>query len=99
MNHYEWLEKNLPDFFEKLGLDFNRYRGCIVSDGDKAEGYKSQFEKAGLHYYHGVAIYLLSNIPPFSKECRNTADGWVSPVSWVIENRDNFLPYLNKIED
>ena len=99
MNHYNWLEQNLPDFFEKLDIDYNRYRGCIVSDGDKAEGYKASFEAVGLHYYHGDAIYLLTNIPPYSNEVRNTDNGWVSPQKWIIENKDRFLPYLNKIEE
>jgi len=71
MNHYNWLEQKLPDFFEKLGIDYNRYRGYIVSDGDEAS-----FD---LHYYHGIALYLLTNNIPFSNEVRNTANGWVSP--------------------
>ncbi len=99
MNHYKWLEQNLPGFFEKLGIDYNQYCGCIVSDGDKAECYKTLFESVGLHYYHGVAIYLLTNISSYSSEVRNNNNVWVSQQNWIIENKDRFLKHLNKIKE
>ena len=42
----------------------------------------------------GVAIYLLASMPPWEGEVRATADGWVSPCTWVKENYFRFLPFL-----
>lgn len=61
MNHYDWLDENLPAFFSNLGIDLNkRCAGIITAHGDKCYGYKDYWERNGVPFYHGVAIYLLS---------------------------------------
>lgn len=36
VNHYKWMDKHLPAFFEKLGLDFKgQYAGIVSAHGDK----------------------------------------------------------------
>lgn len=95
MNHYKWLEKNLPTIFERLDLVYPP--GIIVSHGDKAYSFRHQWEDAGIHFYHGVAIYLLSYVHPFNKEVRETANGWVDVCQWVINNKDRFVPLFPPI--
>ena len=98
MNHYDYLEKHLPTFFQNLGIDWERHRGVILAHGDKCYGYRQTWEKEGLHFFHGVAIYLLTYTHPFSQEVRGSPLIWVSPRDWVLENKDRFLPHLPPIE-
>ena len=93
-NHYEYLERVLPDFFESVGLTWDLYIGIIVAHGDKCYSFRVRFELAGLTFGQGVAIYLLTYCKPFSLESRETKDGWVSPFDWVIDNKDRFLHLL-----
>lgn len=97
MNHYKWLKKNLPIFFKNLGLDIPYCDSLITAHGDKICGYKMKFEKNGLHFYHGCAIYLITSISPYSKEVRETENGWVSVDEWIINNKERFLPYLPEV--
>lgn len=98
--HYKYLDKHLPAFFKKLGIDMNRNCAGIVSaHGDKCYSYRSQWEKEGIAFPHGVAIYLLSYVNPFANESRETKDGWVDVCQWVIKNKDRFLPLLEPIDE
>lgn len=93
-SHYQYLEEVLPQFFKEVGVDFNANAGIIVAHGDKCYGYKDMWEKGGLHFYYGVAIYLLTYCRPYSKEVRDSSDGWVDPGKWVLANKDRFLKFL-----
>jgi hypothetical protein len=90
MSHYDWLKINLPTIFAQLNLLYPL--GIITAHGDKAYSYRETWEKAGIHFFHGVAIYLLSYVRPFSNEVRETANGWVDVCQWVIDNKDRFIP-------
>lgn len=92
MNHYKWLEQNLQSFFKELNIDC--CNGIIVAHGDKCYGYKNKWEKAGIPFYHGIAIYLLSYIHPFSNESRDVNGTWVPVDQWVIDNYNRFKPHL-----
>ena len=96
-NHYKWLEKHLPSVYAKLGIPY--MAGIIGAHGDKASGHKFEFEQAGIHYFHGVAIYLLTYERPFDKEVRQTDHGWVDPYKWIITNYHRFKDILPKIEE
>lgn len=98
-NHYGWLKNNLPDFFEKVGLTKAHTEGLLSAHGDKMYGYRYTWEAAGIHFYHGVAICLLSYFHPFSEESRETINGWVAPDKWVIDNKERFLKHLPKVEE
>lgn len=97
-NHYDYLEKHLPTFFQNLGLDYERYRGIILAHGDKCFCYMYGWEEAGLHRNHGAAIYLLTYVHPYSLEVRATKQGWVDPALWCLKNKDRFLPHLPPTE-
>lgn len=93
-SHYDYLNEHLMTFFKALGLPEWYHEGMITAHGDKAYGYRYQWERGGLHFFHGVAIYLLSYCKPYSEETRETAAGWVDVGKWVLDNKDRFLPYL-----
>lgn len=102
INHYKWLEKHFPAFAYKVGLrgwtSESQASGILAAHGDKCYGYKYTWEKAGIEFPHGVAIYLLTYEKPFWDEVRETKDGWVSPLEWVITNKDRFLPHLPPVD-
>lgn len=97
-SHYDYLEKHLPSFFAAVGVGWDGNAGIIRAHGDKAYGYKWEWEEGGLHFFHGVAIYLLTYVRPYDKESRETPKGWVDPKVWVLENKDRFLPFLPPVE-
>lgn len=94
MSHYTWLDNHFPAFLQSLGIDPKMGAGLSVAHGDKCYGYKEQWEEAGLSFPHGVAIYLITHLAPYSREVRNTDSGWVAPADWVIANKERFLPHL-----
>lgn len=98
-SHYDWLDENLMQFVENLKetpLEVQSYinRGIINAHGDKCSCYKYDWDKVGIPFEHGVAIFLLSYLKPFSDEVRETENGWVDVRVWVEKNYSRFLPYL-----
>ncbi len=94
-SHYDYLKEVLPDFFEACGVSWDENVGIITCHGDKAYGYRQKWEQGGLHFYHGVAIYLLTYCRPYANEVRETEDGeWVDVADWVLDNKDRFLKFL-----
>ncbi len=93
-NHYTYLDEHLPAFFEALDVSWVDHAGIVVSHGDKCYQYRSGWEKAGIPFTHGAAIYLLSYVYPYSAEVRDTLEGWVPPKDWVVANYDRFKKYL-----
>lgn len=98
-SHYDYLNQVLPSFFKAIKVNHPEMAfGATTAHGDKGYGYQDKWEKAGLHFYQAMAIYLASYYHPFSDECRNTKAGWVDPGDWVITNKDRFLSFLPKVE-
>ena len=97
--YYDYLDANIETFFFNLGInDAMCGKGLITAHGDKAYSYKSRFEDTGIHFYHGVALYLLTRVRPYCEKVRETADGWVDTCDWICENKDRFLPYLPSLD-
>jgi hypothetical protein len=102
MSHYDYLNQNLPAFFDLIAATVEgakfcawQYNGGIVTcHGDKCYGYREDWEEAGIPFEKGVAIYLLSYCKPFSDQCRETKAGWVKPCEWVISVKDQFINLL-----
>lgn len=94
MSHYDWLQKNLSTFFERVGVDFDQNAGIIGAHGDKGYGYRWRWEEHGIPFEHGMAIYLLTYTRPFSHEVRETGSTWVDPAQWVIDNYERFKDKL-----
>lgn len=99
MNHYKWLENNLPTFFNAIGLNqYIKYCDSIITaDADKCYSYKSIWQENNIPFYHGIALYLITKISPYNKEVRETVNGWVSPCNWVIDNYNRFKEYLPEV--
>jgi len=98
-SHYDYLNEHLWTFMEAVGVNTEWNRGIIGAHGDKAYGYRDYWEENGLHFYHGVAIYLLTYCRPYGHECRETENGWVPAQEWVLKNKDRFLPHLPPVEE
>jgi hypothetical protein len=97
-NHYDYCDKTLANFWDALGINYhNKFspEGITTAHGDKCYSYKDIWEKNGISFNHGVAIYLLSYIKPYSTEVRETSNGWVDPCEWVINNYTKFKPFLD----
>jgi hypothetical protein len=94
-NHYTFCEQHLAAFFEAVGLKADDTEGLLVAHGDKFYQYRCDFEAAGLHFYHGVAIGLLVYFPPFRAEVYGSNGFIKRPIpEWVVENKRRFLQYL-----
>ena len=97
MNHYKYLDRYFFDFLRKLGKSENEIdcnAGIISAHGDKCYSYRDLWEKAGIPFEKGVAIYLLTYIKPYSLMVRETINGWVDPATWVKDNAKQFLNLL-----
>ena len=97
-NHYHWLERHFSTFTKALGLEYS-LTGLISAHGDKCYSYRVRWENNGIPFFHGVAIYLLTYVFPYSKESRETDNGWVPPVIWVVDNYDRFKEFLPGIKE
>lgn len=92
-SHYEWLELNLDEFWVNVfgkNLNDSYNAGIISAHGDKAYGYRREWEEAGVPFNHGVALYLLT----YTKELGDTPK-WESG-QWVIDNYEKYRPLLNE---
>lgn len=105
MNHYGWLDLNFEQFLQSLGIGstflhdsgiggVSDYRGMIVTHGDKCYSHANEWKRAGIPFEHGVALYLLTYIRPYSRQVRQTDKGWVDPCAWVINNYREFAKHL-----
>lgn len=98
INHYHWLDHHIFAFFEKVGVKKDGNAGIVVAHGDKGYGYKSRWEKEGINFCHGMAIFLLSYCRPYSKEVRETEEGWVDVCEWVIKAYPRFKDKLPNLD-
>lgn len=95
MSHYDYLDRTFPSFLKKLGINFeDRCPGIIVSHGDKCYAYEGKWEENNISFEHGVSLYLLTYLRPWSEEVRETKNGWVDPSDWVINNYEKFKDLL-----
>lgn len=98
VNHYKWLEKHLPAFFAKVGINWSHNAGIIGAHGDKCYCYRSNWQEANIPFPHGVAIYLMTYCRPYAESVRQTANGWVAAEDWVIENYARFKQFLPEVD-
>lgn len=83
-SHYTYIEKYGEQFSQALGLPYS-VNELTVAHGDKAYGYRHEWEGSGIPFAKGVMIFLLSYMHPWSKTVRETSDGWVDTCDWVID--------------
>jgi len=78
-----FLDKHLANFFRSAGVEYNE---SILDKAKEGTQFKAKWRDAGVPYEHGVAIYLLTYVEPYSTEVRVTPQGWVAPEDWVVKN-------------
>lgn len=86
-SHYDYIDKYFTEFVKHLPVsDYNKNhcKGLIAADGDKCYSYKDAWEKKGVPFNRGCAIYLVSKMHPYSDQCRDTVNGWVPVEKWVV---------------
>ena len=89
-NHYEYLDKYLPTFWKHV-FNHEDCAGMITSHGDKIMQYKKEFEKAGVPFFHGCLMYLLTYS---SKMTRPKYES----LEWCIENYKNYSEFILSME-
>lgn len=91
MNHTDWLNKHFVEFLKKLNIDNAESYGKLIERyGDNCWQAKFGWKKAGIPFKHGVAIYLLTKVPPYRGKIDN-------PVAWVVQKYDKLKPFLPEI--
>jgi len=95
--HYKYLERNLRKFLVTLEVPkaiVDSCEGMIISHGDKIPELNDNI--VDIPYGHVCLLYMLSYISPYSNECRNTPDRYVSPFKWIKDNYKRFFHLLPK---
>ena len=95
MCHYDYLDIILDEFWKLVfGKTANEmFCGGIVSaHGDKAYGYKHQWEEAGIPFQRGVLLFLLTYTPELGDTPKHESD------EWVIRNYQKYLPHIEAAE-
>lgn len=97
-SHYDYLDKHWHNFAKTVGGNIAWADGIVSAHGDKGYSYQSDWEDVGISFNHGMMIFLLSYVKPFSKTVRSTDNGWVDPCQWVIDNYEKFKTYMPEDE-
>lgn len=95
INQYHYCDMMLNPFWLRVfgkTADEMWCGGIVSAHGDKAYGYKSQWEKAGVPFNRGVLIFLLS----YTKELGDRPKH--ETREWVIENYSKYLPMILEAE-
>lgn len=95
-NHYEYLSLIWNDFHKLVtGKTANEsFRGGMVSaHGDKAYGYGSDWEDAGVPWCRGVLLFLLTYIDSELGEYRKDQSD-----QFVIDRYEHYLPMIIEAE-
>lgn len=95
VDHYQWLDKHLNDFWIKVfgkSLNDSGFGGVVSAHGDKAYGYKRRWENAGIPFPHGVAVFFLLYTD------LSTEEDSMRTCEWVIEKYPEYKKYLPEID-
>lgn len=99
-NYLEYMDKHLPKLFPAFGVDFDDVAKSVVNKySNECVKYRDHWEAAGIHFYHGCALYMLTFIEPYASFCRETPSGWVSPGKWVLELSSDFTDVLKEFTE
>ena len=90
-SHYDWLDDNLDIFWYRVFGKTLHQSGCagiISAHADKCYQYRAFWEKSGIDFYHGVAVYLLTYTKEFGNNNKSDSSYWVV---------NNFSKYKDKL--
>lgn len=94
-SHYDYLEFVIDRFWPKVfGKTRNEmFCGCNVgAHADKCDGYKFDWNDAGIPFYHGVLLFLLTYTKLMDRPKHESGE-------WVIENYEKFNSMIFEAED
>ena len=95
LNQYDYCNLMLESFWKRI---FNKTpddmwcAGIVSAHGDKAYGYKSEWEKHEIPFNRGVLLYLLT----YTKLLGDTPKH--ESCNWVIANYPKYLPMIEETE-
>lgn len=93
MSHYDFLDEHLDAFWKQATgktLAESNAAGIVSAHGDKGYGYKKKWEKAGIHFYHGMMLYLLTYTDLMDRPKHESGD-------WVIDQYPTYRDMLPAI--
>ena len=97
-SHYDWLDEHLVGFLLAAGVaKHHADEGIISAHGDKGYSYKHMWQDAGIHFYHGMALYLLLRCPPYYGEVWDNGHLKQNPGDWVAANYERFRKLLPEL--
>jgi len=89
-SHYDFLDEHLDAFWVKATgktLSDSWCAGIVSAHGDKGYGYRRDWERAGIHFYHGMMLYLLTYTSIMDRPKHESRQ-------WVIDNYGRFKDSL-----
>lgn len=89
---YKKLNKVFPIFLKNIGKEnqIPYAESIIICDSDKCIQYYDIWEKNGIPFDHGVIIYLITKMKPYSDEARKT----ISASEFVIKYYNDFKKFI-----
>lgn len=84
-HHYAYIEETSKQFSKALDLK-DDIGTMVPCHGDKIRQYEDAFNGAGIPYGKAALVYLLSYEYHYSTTVRDTDEGFVEPVKWVIQH-------------
>ena len=89
---YKKFKNDFSVFLENIGKEnqIPYVESIIVCDADKCTQYSEIWERNGIPYEHGVMIYLITKMRPYSNEARVT----ISPCDFVIKHYEAFKKFI-----
>ena len=95
VNHYKWLDKHLPTFWYAVfgaSLEDTGCAGIVSAHGDKGYQYKGEWERAGIPFPHGMALYLMTYTDKMDRPKHESSE-------WVIENYTHYVDLLPTVDE
>lgn len=94
-SHYDYLDDHLDLFWQKVfGKTLSEMwcAGIIGAHGDKGYCYRHDWKKAGINYYRGMMLFMLTYTNELGDTPRHKSK------EWIIENYEKYLPLIEEVE-
>ena len=90
--NYDKLNRDFPIFLKNIGKEnqVQYAESIIICDSDKCTQYKEVWERHGIPFEHGVMVYLITKMKPYSDEARKT----ISASNFVIKYYEHFKKFM-----
>ena len=89
---YKKLERDFSIFLRNIGKEnqVQYTESIIICDADKCTQYSEIWKRNGIPFEHGVMIYLITKMKPYSDEARKT----ISASDFVIQYYEKFKEFM-----